>query len=166
MSGNKYETVNTQVECEDTLHPNYDMFICQEMIEEVTDAEAVIMTQVSLKEGMKCWKGKRQSAAKYETNQLNFRENFKPKHYRDLNEYQKNMIFEFYMFLKEKRESKIKVKTVIEIKKQRYFISKEYYIYGLYQPKLWYCPASYMQNRKGTFIYYISPIRLSIQELK
>ena len=29
MSGNKYENVNTQVECEETLHPDIHMFLCQ-----------------------------------------------------------------------------------------------------------------------------------------
>ena len=58
MSGNNYETVNTQVECEDTLNPDDHLLLCQELIEEVTDAAAVIVMQLSLKTGMKHWKGK------------------------------------------------------------------------------------------------------------
>ena len=58
MSYNKYETVNTQVECEDTFYPDAHMFLCQELIEEVPDEAAVIVTQLYLKEGIRSWKGK------------------------------------------------------------------------------------------------------------
>ena len=53
MSVMKYEPVNTQVECEETLYPDAHMFFCQDLIEEVTDTAAVIMTQLALKTGMK-----------------------------------------------------------------------------------------------------------------
>ena len=36
MSGKQYQTINTQLECEETLHPDSYMFFCQELIEEVT----------------------------------------------------------------------------------------------------------------------------------
>ena len=49
MSRKKHEAVNNQVECENNLNPDAHMFLCQEMIEEVPDASAVIMTQLSLK---------------------------------------------------------------------------------------------------------------------
>ena len=42
----KYETVNTQVEFEDTFHPDAHMFLRQELIEEVPDVAAVIMIQL------------------------------------------------------------------------------------------------------------------------
>ena len=54
MSGKQYETVNTQLKCEDILHPYAHMFFCQELIEEVPDAKSVIMKQLSLKAGMEC----------------------------------------------------------------------------------------------------------------
>ena len=57
MSVNQYETVSTQLECEDTLHPDAHMFLCQELIEEAPDTAEVIMIKLSLKEDMKCWKG-------------------------------------------------------------------------------------------------------------
>ena len=85
MSVKKYETVNTQVKCEETLHPDAHMFLCQELIEGVPDASVFIMTQLSLKAGMKRWKGKWRAADKSETNQMNLIDIFKPKHYRDLN---------------------------------------------------------------------------------
>ena len=122
MSGKKYETVTIQVECEDNLNLDAHIFLFQELIGEVSDVEAVIMTQLSLKAGIKCWKGKGQSAAKYEMKQLHFRSTFKPKHYRDLNEDHKKSILEYYMILKENRYGKIKGRTVEGGKKQREFI--------------------------------------------
>ena len=53
MSDKKYETVNTQLKCKDTLHPDDHIFICQKLIEEAPDVSAVLMTQLSPKAGMK-----------------------------------------------------------------------------------------------------------------
>ena len=85
MLGEKYETVNTKVEYKETLHPDAHMSIFQELIEEVHDVEAFIMTQLYLKASIKCWKGKRRSADKYDMKQLHLRDTSKPKHYRYLN---------------------------------------------------------------------------------
>ena len=126
MSGKKYETVNTQVECEDIFHPDYHMIFCQELIEEVPDATAVIMAQLSLNTGMKSWKGKWQAEAQSETKQLHFRDTFKQNHYRDLNEHQEKSILDYHMFLEESRDGTTKFISVAGAKKQRNFISKEY----------------------------------------
>ena len=56
---------------------------------------------------------------------LHFRDTFKPKHYRDLNEDQKKSILESHMSLKEKRDGKIKGRNVAGRNNQRDFISKE-----------------------------------------
>ena len=58
MLGNHYETVNTKVECKDNLHTDAHMIFCQELIKKLPDAATVIMTQLSLKAGMKSWKVK------------------------------------------------------------------------------------------------------------
>ena len=100
MSGNNHETVNTQVKYIDTLHPYAHMFLCQELIEEVTDAEAVIMMQLSLLAGMKCWKENGKVLDKSEMNQLHFSDTFKPKHYIDINEDHNKSILEYHVFLK------------------------------------------------------------------
>ena len=126
ISGKNYETVNTQVEFEETLHPYSHMFIFQELIDEIPDAEAVIMMQLSLKAGLNCWKGKGQAAAIYYMNQLHFRYIFKSNHYRDLNEDQKKSILESQMFPMENGDGKIKGKTVAGMNNQRDFITKEY----------------------------------------
>ena len=77
MSGKKYETINTQMECEETFHPDTHIFLWQELIEEVPDAVEVITMQLYLKVGMKCWKGKWQSSDKYEMEKLHLRYTFK-----------------------------------------------------------------------------------------
>ena len=126
MPGKNYKTINIQVECEETLHPDDHIFICQGLIEEVTDAASLIMKQLYLKAGMDRLKGKGQSSDKYEMEQLHFRDTFKPKHYIHLNEDQKKSILESHMFLKENRDGKIKGRTMEGGNNQREFIPKEY----------------------------------------
>ena len=92
MSDNQYETVNNLLECEDTLHTDSHMFFCQELIEELSDAEALIMMQLSLKADMKRCKVKGWAADKSDMKQLHFRDTFKPSHYIELNEYHKKSI--------------------------------------------------------------------------
>ena len=58
MLGMKYETAITQVECRDNYHLDSHMMFCNKLIEELPNASEVIMTQLSLKAGMKRWKGK------------------------------------------------------------------------------------------------------------
>ena len=83
------------------------------------------MTQLSLKAGMKSWKGKEQTGDKSDTNQMHFRDSLKSKHYRYLNEYQKKSILKYHMFLKKNRDSTIKGRTMAGRNKQRNFIYKE-----------------------------------------
>ena len=128
MSGKQYETINIQVYCEETFHLKVHTFFCQYLIEEVSDASSFIMTQLSVNAVMKRWKIKWQAVAKYGMKQLHFRDIFKQNHYRELNEDEKNSIRESHVFIKEKRDSTIKFRTVAEENKQRDFLSKEYYI--------------------------------------
>ena len=93
-----YETVNTQVEFEDAFHPDAQVFFCQKLIEEVPDATAVIMLQLSLNLGINNWKVKGIAEAESEINQLHFVDTFKPRHYIELNEDQKKIILEFHIF--------------------------------------------------------------------
>ena len=44
ISDNQYETVDTQGECEETFHLDAHICFCQELIEEMPEAAAVIMT--------------------------------------------------------------------------------------------------------------------------
>ena len=92
MSGKQYETANAQVEFEDTLYPDAHIFLFQELVEELPDASAVIMPYLYLKAGIKCRKVTGWAAVKSEMKQMHFRDTFKSKHYRELNEYQKKSI--------------------------------------------------------------------------
>jgi hypothetical protein len=58
--------------------------------------------------------------------QLHIRKTFKPKHWRELSKSQRQTVLESHMFLKLKRDGKIKGRTVAGGNKQRDYISKEY----------------------------------------
>ena len=73
MSGNKYDVVATQFVESGTLHPDAHMFF-NNMSVKLPDVVAVIMTQLSLKMGLKQWKGKAYEAAYSEMKQLHMRE--------------------------------------------------------------------------------------------
>ncbi len=85
----------------------------------------MVMTQLSLKAGLKAWGDKAQNAARNEMKQLHMRDTFKPKHWRELSHTQRQMVLESHMFLKEKRDGKTKARTVAGGNKQRGYIQKE-----------------------------------------
>ena len=89
------------------------------------DVVAAIMTQLSLKGGLKRWGTEARDAVHSEMKQLHFRDTFQPTHYRDLSEQERKMLLESHMFIKQKRDGKIKARTVAGGNKQRDFISKE-----------------------------------------
>jgi hypothetical protein len=64
------------------------------------------------------------TAAQSEMKQLHLRDTFK-KHLRELAQTQRHTVLESHMFLKEKRDGKIKGRTVAGGNKQRDYISKE-----------------------------------------
>jgi hypothetical protein len=64
-------------------------------------------------------------AAQSEMKQLHFRNTFKPKHWRELSQVQRQTLLESHMFLNQKRDGKVKGRTVAGGNKQRDYISKE-----------------------------------------
>ena len=86
---------------------------------------AVIMTQLSLKMGLKTWKDKGRLAAKDEMKQLHMHNTFIPNHYKYLDVVQRKSILESHMFLKENKNGYIKGRTFDGGNKHRDFISKE-----------------------------------------
>jgi hypothetical protein len=64
-------------------------------------------------------------AAQSDMKQLHLRNTFKPKHWRELSQVQQQTVLESHMFLKQKRDRKIKGRTVAGGNKQRDYISKE-----------------------------------------
>jgi len=124
MSGTKYSYAAAQI-AEQVLHPDAHMFVQQDFYQTEPDVVAMIMTQLSLRAGLKTWGDKGYDAAYAEMKQLHMRDTFSPKHWKELTELQKKTILESHMFLKEKRDKTIKGRTVAGGNKQRDYISKE-----------------------------------------
>jgi hypothetical protein len=125
MHGSRYAYAATQIESEGVLNPDAHMFGQADFYQAEPDIVAAIMTQLSLKAGLKAWGEKGYTAAHAEMKQLHFRDTFKPKHWSDLTQDQRKTVLESHMFLKEKRDGKIKGRTVAGGNKQRDYISKE-----------------------------------------
>jgi hypothetical protein len=104
MSGNsKYAYAVTQLERHGALHPDAHMFVQSDMYHAEPDVVAAIMTQLSLKVGLREWGKEAQKAVHSEMKQLHFRDTFRPMHWRDLTHAQRKSILESHMFLKQKR---------------------------------------------------------------
>jgi hypothetical protein len=101
------------------------MFVQDDFYQAEPDVVAAIMTQLSLKAGLKEWGKKGFKAAHSEMKKLHLRKTFKPKHWRELSKVQRQTVLESHMFLKLKRDGKIKGRTVAGGNKQRDYISKE-----------------------------------------
>jgi hypothetical protein len=102
------------------------MFVQEDFYQAEPGVVAAIMTQLSLKAGLKEWGEEYFTAAQSEMKQLHFMSTFKPKHWRELGQVQRQIVLESHMFLKQKRDGKIKGRTVADGNKQRDYISKEY----------------------------------------
>ena len=124
-SGTRYAYAVTQLETHGAFYPDSHMFVQPAFYQADPDVVAAIMTQLSLKAGLKEWGTEAYESAYSEMKQLHFRNTFKPKHWRDLTAEQKAMVLESHMFLKKKRCGDIKGRTVAGGNKQRDYISKE-----------------------------------------
>ena len=101
------------------------MFVQEDFYQAEPDVVAAVMTQLSMKAGLRAWGDKALSAVKSEMKQLHFRNNFLPKHWKDLTATQRRTVLESHLFLKEKRDGTIKGRTLAGGNKQRGYISKE-----------------------------------------
>jgi len=124
MSGSKYAYAMTQLE-DGVMNPDLHMFVQDDFYQAGPNVVAAIMTQLSLKAGLKEWGARGYSAATAEMKQLHFRDTFTPMHWGDLTKLQRDMVLESHMFLKEKRTGDIKGRTVAGGNKQRGYIAKE-----------------------------------------
>jgi hypothetical protein len=88
------------------------MFVQEDFYQSDPDVVAHIMTQLSLKSGLKQWGDKAYAAVTSEMKQLHFRNTFKPKHWSELSKTQRQTVLESHMFLKEKRDGSLKGRTV------------------------------------------------------
>jgi len=125
MTSNKYAYAAAQATEENVLHPDAHMFSQHDFYQAEPDVVATVMMQLSLKAGLREWGDQGYKAAHVEMKQLHMRDTFVLKHYHQLTEYQKKTILPLHMFLKKKRDGKIKGCTVAGGNKQREYISKE-----------------------------------------
>ena len=102
MTGSKYSYAVTQLETHGVLHPDSHMFVQEDFYQSDPNVVAHIMTQLSLKSGLKQWGDKAYVAVMSEMKQLHFRNTFKPKHWSKLSKTQRQTVLESHMFLKEK----------------------------------------------------------------
>ena len=82
------------------------------MQEEHPELVAKVMTQMSMKAGLKAWGTKAKKAVYNEMKQLHLCDTFKPLHWKELSPDQKSQVLESHLFLKLKRCGKIKGRTV------------------------------------------------------
>ena len=101
------------------------MFMQDDFYQAELDVVAMVMTQLYLKAGHKTWGDSAYADAHSEMKQLHWRNTFKSKHLRELSHSQRQMVLESHMFLKEKRDEKMKARTVAGGNKQRGYISKD-----------------------------------------
>ena len=81
-----------------------------------------IMTQLSMKSGLKRWKKKGEAAVSTEMKQLHFRDTFEPLHPKTLSKKQIKEVLKSHLFLKQKWDDSIKGRMVAGGNKQRGFI--------------------------------------------
>jgi hypothetical protein len=125
MSGSKYSYAVTQLESQGVLNPDVHMFVQEDFYQADPNAVTSIMTQLSHKTGLKEWGDKAFMAAQSEMKQLHFRNTFKPKHWRELSQVQRQTLLESHMFIKQKQDENIKGRTVAGGNRQLDCISKE-----------------------------------------
>jgi hypothetical protein len=125
MTGSKYSYAVMQLETHEVLHPDSHMFVQEDFYQSDPNVVAHVMTQLSLKSGLKQWGNKACAAVTSEMKQLHFRNMFKPKHWSELSMTQCQTVLESHRFLQEKRDGSLKGRTVAGGNKQRDYISKE-----------------------------------------
>ena len=76
------------------------MFVQEEFYQAEPDVVASVMTQISLKSGLRAWGDKAYTAVQSEMKQLHFRNTFKPEHWRELTHPQRQTALESHIFLK------------------------------------------------------------------
>jgi hypothetical protein len=79
------------------------MFVQDDFYQDEPDIVAAIMTQLSIKAGLKEWVGQAFTSARSDMKQLHLRNTFKPKHWRELSRVQRQTVLESHLFLKQKR---------------------------------------------------------------
>ena len=108
MTGERCEYAMTQLEIQGVLHPDSHMFVQEYFYQAEPEVVISIMTQLSLKAGLKESVYKADSAAKIKMKQLHLSNTFIPMHRRGMTYEKLQIVLESHMFLKQKRDNKIK----------------------------------------------------------
>ena len=106
------------------LHPGAHVFFKRVAVQNEIDVNVVIITQISLREGLKKWVEKGRGAVHWENKKLHMRDTFISLHGKNLTEEQSNIILESHLLVKEKRDGTPKRMTVSGGNKRRDVISK------------------------------------------
>ncbi len=131
MKGNKYAVTLTQIKMsfygsEDALSmAQRSVKLMSKGLHRCADIVGMIMAQLSMKAGIKKWGEVAEQAITVEMKQLLWHNSYKPMHWHELTSAQKEKILESHIFIKEKRDGKIKARKVVGGNKQRDYISKE-----------------------------------------
>jgi hypothetical protein len=120
MTGKSYNYTTTVLV--PTVHPDQHVYSRQDPPISVQMVGA-IMTQLSMKAGIKQWGKAARDACKAEMYQLHMRETFEPLAWEDLSTEQKKQTLESHLFLKMKRDGTIKGRTAAGGNRQKLYIS-------------------------------------------
>jgi hypothetical protein len=104
----KYAAAMAQLHENGILHPNSHLLFNQVLSETAPGNVAIIFTQLSLRAGLKQWKGKAKKAVYAEMKQLHMRDTFRPLRWEDLLHERRKSVLELHMFLKQKMDGDIK----------------------------------------------------------
>jgi hypothetical protein len=107
MTGSTYSYAVTQLENQGLLNPDAHMFVQDDFYQAEPDIVAAIMIQLSLNAGLKELGDQAFTAAQYEMKQLHLWNMFKPNHWLELSQVQRQTLLESHMFLKQKHDGKI-----------------------------------------------------------
>ena len=117
MTGSDYDVSVAQLEYHRALHPYAHMLFMQ-MQEEQPDTTTVIMKRISLKAFFKEWLNKAHKNVQSDMQQLHLIKTFKPVRWKELDNTQRKSVLEFHIFMNQKRDVKMKGKTVAGGNKQ------------------------------------------------
>ena len=81
MAGTKYSYAVTQLETQGVINPDVHMFVQEEFYQTEPDVVSSIMTQLSIRSGMREWGDKAYTSVQSEMKQLYFRNTFNLKHW-------------------------------------------------------------------------------------
>jgi hypothetical protein len=104
MTGSTYSYAVTQMESQGVLNPDAHMFVQEDLYQDDPDVVAAIMAKISHKAGLKEWGHQALAADQSEMKQLHCRNTFKPKHWREMIQFQQQTVLESHMFLKKNRD--------------------------------------------------------------